>query len=128
MSLVERILLPIDFSERSYGAARYVEALADHEHTEISVVHVTTPLNYELSALDVGGTVLTDLNADRTAELQDQLEKFAADELRPFRVRRCLLEGDPAKRLIEYSDANRIELIVMPTHGYGLFRRFLLVQ
>ena len=126
MSLVERILLPVDFSERSHGAMRYVEALAANHDVEISVVHVTTPLNYELSALDVGGTVLTDLSADRSAELREQLDHFAADELKPFRVRRILLEGDPAKRLTEYADAERIDLIVMPTHGYGLFRRFLL--
>jgi nucleotide-binding universal stress UspA family protein len=126
MSLVERILLPIDFSERSFGAARYVEALADKEATEISVVHVTTPLNYELSALDVGGTVLTELNADRTQELKEQLAQFADAELKPYRVRRHLLEGDPAKRLVEFADQHKIDLIVMPTHGYGLFRRFLL--
>ena len=126
MSLVERILLPVDFSERSFGAARYVEALADKQNTEISVVHVTTPLNYELSALDVGGTVLTELNADRTAELKEQLDQFAEAELKPFRVRRYLLEGDPAKRLVEFADHQKIDLIVMPTHGYGLFRRFLL--
>jgi nucleotide-binding universal stress UspA family protein len=126
MSLLERILLPVDFSERSSGAARYVEALANKEDTEISVVHVTTPLSYELSALDVGGTVLTELNSDRSVELKEELDKFAADELRPFHVRRYLLEGDPAKRLVEFADTHRIDLIVMPTHGYGLFRRFLL--
>ena len=126
MSLVERILLPVDFSERSYGAARYVEALADKDTTEISVVHVTTPLNYELSALDVGGTVLTELNADRSEDLKRQLDSFAEEELRPFHVRRYLLEGDPAKRLTEFADHQRVSLIVMPTHGYGLFRRFLL--
>ena len=126
MSLLERILLPVDFSERSYGAARYVEALADKQETEISVVHVTTPLNYELSALDVGGTVLNELNADRTAELRQQLENFAADELKSYRVRRYLFEGDPAKRIVEFAHEEHITLIVMPTHGYGLFRRFLL--
>ncbi len=126
MSLVERILLPVDFSERSLGAARYAEALADTQETEISVVHVTTPLNYELSALDVGGTVLTELNADRTAELKEQLDNFAVEELRKYRVQRFLLDGDPAKRLVEFADSNGTDLIVMPTHGYGLFRRFLL--
>lgn len=126
MSLLERVLLPVDFSERSYGAARYVEALADKEETEISIVHVTTPLNYELSALDVGGTVLNELNADRTAELQQQLDDFAADELKPYHVQRFLFEGDPARRIVEFAHEQRINLIVMPTHGYGFFRRFLL--
>ncbi len=126
MSLLERILLPVDFSDRSLGAARYVEALAGKDETEISVLHVATPLSYELSALDVGGTILNDLNADRSAELREQLDQFAADELAPFRVRRLLFEGDPAKRIVEYAHNDHTSLIVMPTHGYGLFRRFLL--
>lgn len=126
MALLERILVPVDFSERSYGAARYVEALADRDDTQIFLVHVTTPLNYELSALDVGGTVLNELNADRTAELQEQLDNFAAEELKPYRVQRLLFEGDPAKHIVEFAHEQHISLIVMPTHGYGLFRRFLL--
>ncbi len=126
MALLERILVPVDFSERSHGAARYVEALADKNETEIFLVHVTTPLNYELSALDVGGTVLNELNADRTAELSEQLSQFAAEELRPYRVERLLFEGDPAKRVVEFAHERQVNLIVMPTHGYGLFRRFLL--
>ena len=126
MDLLERILIPVDFSERSYGAARYVEALADQHETEILIVHVTTPLNYELSALDVGGTVLNELNADRTAELEEQLEQFAAPELTSYHVSRFLFEGDPARRIVEFAHEQSVKLIVMPTHGYGLFRRFLL--
>jgi nucleotide-binding universal stress UspA family protein len=126
MPLVERILVPVDFSERSLGAARYVEAIAGPQGGEVTLVHVTTPLNYELSALDVGGTVLTELNSDRSAELREQLDNFLKDSFARSRVARVLLDGDPARRIVEYAHENRISLIVMPTHGYGLFRRFLL--
>ena len=126
MTLLERILLPVDFSDRSVGAAHYIEALAARHDCEIHLVHVSTPLSYELSALDVGGTVISDLNQDRSADLLEQINAFLADELKPFRVQRHLLEGDPAKRIVEYAHDHRINLITMPTHGYGLFRRFLL--
>ena len=126
MALLERILVPVDFSERSFGAVRYVEALANKDETEVYLVHVTTPLNYELSALDVGGTVVSDLNRDRTAEVRDQLNEFLRDELHGFRVHRVLLDGDPAHRIVEFAHEKRMSLITMPTHGYGLFRRFLL--
>ncbi len=126
MALLERILVPVDFSERSVGAAHYVEALADPKGCEITLVHVATPLNYELSALDVGGTVLAELNSDRAAELRQQLDGFLQEPLARFRVNRVLLDGDPARRIVEYAHEQRTSLIVMPTHGYGLFRRFLL--
>jgi len=126
MSLLERILLPVDFSDRSFGAARYIEAFADKQNSEIHLVHVNTPLSYEMSALDVGGTVITELNTDRTDDLREQLNGFLTEELRPFRVQRHMLEGDPAKLIVDFAHDRKISLIAMPTHGYGLFRRFLL--
>lgn len=126
MSLLERILLPVDFSERSQGAARYIEALADQQHSEIYLVHVNPPLGYQMNALDLGGTMLSELNTDRTADLREQLNTFLAEELRPYRVHRFLLDGDPAKSIVEFAHTNHVSLIAMPTHGYGLFRRFLL--
>ena len=62
---LDKILFPVDFSDRSFGATRFVEALADPEKTQIYVLHVTTPLSYELAALDVGGSVLSGMQADR---------------------------------------------------------------
>src|SRR5450759_4134092 len=100
MPLLERILVPVDFSERSLGAVRYVEAIADPQSCELTLVHVTPPLNYELSALDVGGTVLAELNSDRSAELREQLDGFLKDSLARYRVTRVLLDGDPARRIV----------------------------
>src|ERR671924_51809 len=102
MPLLERILVPIDFSERAVGAVHYAEALARSHESEIILVHVATPLNYELSALDVGGTVLAELNSDRAAELREQLDGFLEKSLAQFRVTRILLDGDPARRIVEF--------------------------
>jgi len=124
--LLQRVMIPVDFSERSRGAARYGIALAEGRECAIELVHVTTPLNYELSALDVGGAVLTELNADREAELKHQLDSFLAKELSRLQVERVLLDGDPARKIVDFAHEKRSSLIVMPTHGYGLFRRFLL--
>src|ERR1700692_2096788 len=38
----------------------------------------------------------------------------------------CITTGDPAVRIIEHARNGRHDLIMMPTHGYGPFRRFLL--
>jgi nucleotide-binding universal stress UspA family protein len=36
------------------------------------------------------------------------------------------MEGDPARTIVEYAHSENSDLIVMPTHGYGPFRRLLL--
>ena len=35
-------------------------------------------------------------------------------------------EGDPAVNIADYASENGIDLIMMPTHGYGKFRSLLL--
>ncbi len=125
MPSLAKILLPVDFSGRCRGGARYVEALAARFDSEITVLHVLTP-HYEFSALEVGATVLDDLYTARTAQVKKELDSHLAPELAGLNVRRVLLEGDPARKIVEYAHAEGADLILMPTHGYGPFRRFIL--
>ena len=41
-------------------------------------------------------------------------------------VDRVLVEGDPAIEIVRAAHEGNFDLIVMPTHGYGPFRRFVL--
>jgi nucleotide-binding universal stress UspA family protein len=43
-----------------------------------------------------------------------------------MKVKRVVLEGDPAVRMTEFAHSEGVNLIIMPTHGYGPFRRFIL--
>jgi nucleotide-binding universal stress UspA family protein len=54
------------------------------------------------------------------------MREFRCNELRRLEVQCVLLEGDPASTIVEYAEAEHIDLIMMPTHGYGPFRRLLL--
>jgi nucleotide-binding universal stress UspA family protein len=126
MLSINRILLPVDFSERCLGATRYAEALAAHFHAEITLLHVLEPMRYEFSTLEFGGTVLNDLVANRASQARKQLDGFLAEELQRSRVKRVLLEGDPAQQIVQHAHDERIDVITMPTHGYGPFRRFIL--
>ena len=103
MFSLAKIVLPVDFSERSVGAARYVEALATRFGSEVVLLHVLPPPHYEFSALEVGGTMITELFAARSAQLRTELDGFQAEELARVRTRRLLLEGDPAKRIVEFA-------------------------
>jgi nucleotide-binding universal stress UspA family protein len=126
MQSLSRLLFPIDFSERSLGAARYARLLAAHYHSEVVLLHVVTPPQYEFGALEIGGSMLTELYTARTAQMEKDLHEFAAGELAGLNVRPVLLEGDPARRIVQFAHDEQVGLIVMPTHGYGSFRRFIL--
>jgi nucleotide-binding universal stress UspA family protein len=126
MPSLSRILLPVDFSGRCRGAARYAEAIGSRFGSEITVLHVLPPPHYEFSALEVGGSVLNELYASRSRQVREDLDALLAEELAPFRVKRVLLEGDPSRQIVQYAGSHQTDLILMPTHGYGPFRRFIL--
>jgi nucleotide-binding universal stress UspA family protein len=126
MPSLASILLPVDFSGRSCGAARYAEALATRFGSRITLLHVVPPPHYEFSVLEVGGAVLNELYASRTAQLKKDLDSHLQAELQRFNVERVLLEGDPARGIVEHAHTGGTNLIIMPTHGYGPFRRFIL--
>lgn len=122
MLSLEKVLLPVDFSERSKGAARYAKALATHAHSELTLLHVLEP-PYVLGLPEGGGSVFAET---RAAQVNEELGGFLKDELGGIPVQRIVLEGDPAYRIVEYAHSQQVGLVMMPTHGYGPLRRFIL--
>jgi nucleotide-binding universal stress UspA family protein len=124
--MLSKLLLPVDFSDRVRGPARYARALAQRFHASITLLHVLPPPHYEFGAMEIGGPMLAELYATRTSHLRQQLDAFLAEELDDARLERLVLEGDPARKIVQHAHEDKFDLIVMPTHGYGRFRRFIL--
>src|SRR5215472_15117974 len=120
-----KILLPVDFSERCSGAARYAGMLACRFRSELTMLHVVPYDDYPIAAMEVAGTY-SDWRPERLAEANKRLETFLKDEFRGISVKRAVLEGDPATQIVGLAHSDGANLIVMPTHGYGQFRRFIL--
>jgi nucleotide-binding universal stress UspA family protein len=125
MNSLAKILLPVDFSERSAHAVRYARELALKFHSELILAHVLPPLHSEYG-MQIAGSMLVDVYRSRTEQAERDLNAFEPDSLSGLRVRRLLLHGDPATKIVELAREEHIDLIAMPTHGYGPFRRFIL--
>ena len=123
---LSKILVPVDFSDRSTGAVRYARNLACHLHSELILLHVLPAIPYAMGAFEFGGVVTGESFAERMPEARQQLDEYLASELIGMKVSRIVVEGDPAVKIVEYAHEAPVDLIVMPTHGYGPFRRFLL--
>ena len=123
-----KILLPVDLQGSSKQVVHQAAVLARHFHSEIILLHVVTPLSYSAGALE-GSYVpanLDDLLKELLRQAQKELDRTLAPELDGLPVKRMLLEGDPASTIVRIARDEKANLIVMPTHGYGAFRRFLL--
>lgn len=126
MLSIAKILLPVDFSSRSIGAARYAEALAEKFGAEVTMLHVIPPPHYEFASMEAGSTALAELYMNRKEAIEKECNNFLLSELPQLRAKRVMLEGDPAREIVTYAHDEKMDLVVLPTHGYGPFRRFVL--
>jgi nucleotide-binding universal stress UspA family protein len=122
----QRILFPVDLSEQSRRVAPFVKALALRHGADVLMLHVmeiaTTVYG---SPPDLAFAVVIELDKWRL-ERRALVESFLGEEFAGVSVVRVMVEGDAAFEIVKYAKAERIDLIMMPTHGYGPFRALLL--
>lgn len=127
MMKLAKILVPVDFSAQGCGAVQHGAALARHFGAELMLLHVNPILVPSLtSPLDFSGPIDTGWITALEAQQRKELDTFHLEELAGIDVRRTVVTGDPARSIVDFAHREKPDLIVMPTHGYGPFRRFLL--
>jgi nucleotide-binding universal stress UspA family protein len=110
--MIQRILVPIDFSDGSAAALRYAEALGETIGvSEVRVIHVFTPQT--VPADTVVAAPVGELMDTRERDLSDFLRQYPA----PAGIRRRseLLLGFPADKIV--SESKRTDLVVMGATG-----------
>jgi nucleotide-binding universal stress UspA family protein len=125
MLSLSKILAPVAFSDECRGTVRQAVALACRFRSELTLLHVAEPLHYAFSGWESSFNVPEILDS-RAAELRKKLDSVFASELEKFPATKLLADGDPASEIVARAHGERMDLIMMPTHGYGAFRRFLL--
>jgi nucleotide-binding universal stress UspA family protein len=116
--MFSKILIPIDFSERCLGAARFSIPLAERFHSEITLLHIERPDQTD---------PYVDPDVEREIPPEKRLRDFLVAAFTHLNVKRILRVGtDVAQEIVQYAREGGSDLIMMPTHGYGAFRRFLL--
>lgn len=121
----ERILYPVDLSEQSRQAAPFVKAMAKRFHSGVAMLHVIDlPVSMYGPPEAAWGLLM---NGDQFREDREaEFECFLEQEFAGVPVVRELVEGDAATQIDCYARTKKVDLIMIPTHGYGAFRRLLL--
>jgi nucleotide-binding universal stress UspA family protein len=118
------ILFPVDFSSRCYGAVPFVKAFAARYRAAVTLVHVVERVPAWVGA-DGGFAVEVDMPRLRQ-EAEQKLAAFAMEQFPRMSVTRIVEEGDPGACISDLAHCWHADLIMMPTHGRGAFRRKLL--
>jgi nucleotide-binding universal stress UspA family protein len=126
-SMFNQILFPVDFSERSIGAAPHVKEMAAHFGSKVSLLNVIDLMRSYSVAGEFGAAYAYEMDTESMAErLRAELDTFGKEHL-PDVCRGIYVEdGDPANVITRFAQERSSDLIMMPSHGYGPFRSLLL--
>ncbi len=128
--MTKRILVPLDFSEFSQRALERALRLADPS-TEICLLHVYEPPRLSRPDLIAWGEIdgqmmpLAEIvQREAKQKLDDLIEELAQDT--PMPIRALVEEGRVSSTIVEVSEREGCDMIVIGTHGRSGFRRFVL--
>ena len=112
---VKKILAPIDFSSYSMDALNGAAELARDVSAELHVVHVVAPRR---SFFEQESTELARETA-MVEQTEQELERLKKDVLgNSTKVVTAVLTGPPVVKIGEYARENKMDLIMMATHGH----------
>jgi nucleotide-binding universal stress UspA family protein len=128
--MYHKILVPLDGSALSELALPHAEALAQHFNSEIILIRVCQPVAMPLEIYPT----LAGVSYDYSVELQAQVEKetkiYLVDlqkkvQQANIKCRYMALEGFIPDIILEVAEKERVDLIVMSTHGRSGISRWV---
>jgi nucleotide-binding universal stress UspA family protein len=122
-----RIMHPTDFSSASRAAFARAVALAKADRSELTLVHVMSPVMPVPGDGYISPKVYDQLAASARAWAQKQLDRLVGRAKKAgTRARGLLLEGVAHEQIVRAARRKRADLVVMGTHGRsGLAKLFL---
>lgn len=122
--VIERILVPVDFSEHARLALAHAAALADELGAHLDALHtvydVNVPSAYGLEPLGVVGPEVLDRS-------REALARLVAEVVAPGTRWEAHTEvGYAASDIVSFAERRGADLIVMATHGWTGLKHFVL--
>ncbi len=126
--MYKKILVPLDGSEFSECSLEHVKTIASGCRVpETVLLRVVEPLSAEtVSALAIAGDdLLRKAELGSQAEARDYMIKIKNKIENGLAVEAVVVDGRAAEEILNYAQNNKVDLIVMTTHGKtGISRWF----
>ena len=121
---MKRILLPVDGSESlaSYNMARSLATVYDATLIILHVDEPITPIYWANETLTIENPTLVSTN--NAEAIVNEVSKVFKDD--NIKIEKLCKFGDASSVIIEVSEEENCDLIIMCTHGMSAIKRFLL--
>jgi nucleotide-binding universal stress UspA family protein len=116
---MKKILIPIDgseFSERALEKAKEIATLCGSDIVLLNVKDRQVP--FDVGTIMESGTTIQHL-IDSSASKAEEIISGANEALKGFggQIENVILEGKPSDAIISYLKKNKVDLVIMGSHG-----------
>lgn len=120
------ILFPVDFSQPCEQAVPWILQMKERVGARLTLFHVWESPYMWPGEIDGRLLNVPETFAHLESHRRTALDAFRRKHLPSAGAAIEITKGDPANQITEYARATDVDLIMMPTHGYGRFRAALL--
>jgi nucleotide-binding universal stress UspA family protein len=119
---LKRVLVGYDFSDYSELGLKYALSIAQEHQAELHLLHVLPP--HSVSEPEIAWSPIADESAYHNAARR--LQRVVPAEVHLWcDVKTAVSEGHPYREILNYAEANQIDLISVGAHGAGFGVRAL---
>ncbi len=116
---INKILVPIDFSDYSKNSLKYAASFANKFNSEITLIYVVEPVIYPPD-FSMGQIAIPSVNAEWDLKAKEELEKLGKQEIpESIKVSTIIKTGKPFLEIIDTAAEENIDLIIIATHGHS---------
>lgn len=123
---VKRILCPVDFSKPSLTALKASCELAGQFSAELILIHVVQPAQPVAAPGIPAGYMIEGYYEERALAAHQSFEEIRAEKVPDgVPVRTKVVQGQPADEIVREAESEKADIIVIATHGWTGWRRFI---
>ncbi len=116
---INKILVPIDFSEYSKSALKYAVSFAKKFEAEIFLIYVVEPIIYPPD-FSMGQIAIPSMDIDLDKRAEEELKKLIETEINSsLKAEAIIKTGKPFIEIIETASEKNIDMIIIATHGHS---------
>jgi universal stress protein A len=114
---LKKILFATDFSEGSKHALPYAVDLAKHYNAKLVFMHVVYDVA-KTAGWYVPHISVDEIYTDLEKAARAELDKTFTEEMRGFKdLEHIVVKGVPYEEITKYAEINKVDMIVIATHG-----------
>jgi nucleotide-binding universal stress UspA family protein len=123
---MEKILVPIDFSEHSKSALSYAREIAALYGSSLQLIHVIEEPVYPYFYAPAGGFSMAQQLEELRVKTDEALEKLMGESRGPeVPYEKSVVSGRPAIEITRFAEEQSSDMIVIATHGLSGLERLL---